>query len=67
MKEVAVIDFSDERLRRARELGASLTLNPKRDDVMARLGDAHGSGDVYGIPLVAGRHGTHAVGDEGSR
>jgi hypothetical protein len=22
---------------------------------------------LYGIPLVAGRHGTHAIGDEGAR
>jgi threonine dehydrogenase-like Zn-dependent dehydrogenase len=53
VKNIAVIDFSDERLRRARELGATLTLNPKRDEVFAGLGAAHGSGDLYGIPVVA--------------
>jgi len=50
--EIAVVDFSDERLRRARELGATVTINPKRDDVLARLREAHGSGDVYGIPTA---------------
>ena len=47
------IDFSDERLRRARELGATVTVNPGRDEVLARLAEAHGASEVYGIPVVA--------------
>jgi (R,R)-butanediol dehydrogenase/meso-butanediol dehydrogenase/diacetyl reductase len=53
VREIAVIDFSDERLRRARELGATVTVNPGRDEVQARLAEAHGASDVYGIPVVA--------------
>lgn len=51
--EIAVIDLSDERLRRAGELGATLTLNPQRDDVLAKLRAAHGGSEVYGTPLTA--------------
>jgi len=53
VKDIAVIDLSDERLGRARELGATLTLNPRREDVFAGLGKAYGSGDLYGIPVVS--------------
>lgn len=53
VREIAVIDLSDERLRRARELGATLTLNPQRDDVLAGLRAAHGESEVYGTPLTA--------------
>lgn len=53
VREIAVIDLSDERLRRARELGATLTLNPRRDDVLAGLRAAHGASEVYGSPLTA--------------
>ena len=51
--DIAVIDLSDERLRRARELGATLTLNPQRDDVLEALRTAHGKSEVYGTPLTA--------------
>lgn len=34
---VAAVDLSDNRLSRAAELGAEITLNPKRDDVTAEL------------------------------
>ena len=53
VREIAVVDFSDERLRRARALGATVTVNPGRDEVQARLAEAHGASDVYGIPVVA--------------
>jgi len=50
--DVAVIDMSDQRLGRARALGARITLNPARDDVAAGLGDAHGRGEIFGWPFV---------------
>jgi (R,R)-butanediol dehydrogenase / meso-butanediol dehydrogenase / diacetyl reductase len=53
VREIAVVDFSDERLQRARQLGASSVINPARDDVLACLAAAHGSSDVYGMPTVA--------------
>jgi len=40
--DVAIVDVSDFRLEIARELGASRTLNPGRDDVFAALQDMHG-------------------------
>jgi len=52
VRDIAVIDFSDERLQRARQLGASTVINPARDDVLACLGAAHGSGNLYGMPTV---------------
>lgn len=40
--DVAIVDLSDHRLEIARELGASCTLNPGRDDVWAALRELHG-------------------------
>lgn len=52
VEDVAVVDVSDQRLARARELGARLTINPARDDVAARLGDLHGRSELFGWPVV---------------
>jgi (R,R)-butanediol dehydrogenase/meso-butanediol dehydrogenase/diacetyl reductase len=51
-EDIVVIDMSDERLARARALGARVTLNPARDDVAQGLGEAHGRGDLFGWPVV---------------
>jgi threonine dehydrogenase-like Zn-dependent dehydrogenase len=50
--DVSVIDVSDQRLDRARALGARVTINPAREDVAAQLGEAHGRGEVFGWPVV---------------
>jgi threonine dehydrogenase-like Zn-dependent dehydrogenase len=42
-EDVAIVDLSDKRLEIARTLGADLALNPSRDDVWARLREAHGT------------------------
>lgn len=52
VREIAAVDLSEERLARARALGATLTVNPATADVAATLGEAHGRGDLYGIPVV---------------
>lgn len=50
--DVAVVDVSDQRLARALALGARYTINPSRDDVAARLGEAHGRAELFGWPVV---------------
>ena len=50
--DIAVVDVSDQRLARARALGAHLTINPSRHDVASRLGELHGRGELFGWPVV---------------
>jgi len=52
IEDIAVIDVSDQRLDRGRALGASVTINPARDDVAARLDELHGRGELFGWPVV---------------
>lgn len=52
LESIVAIDMSDERLARARALGADVTINPAREDVRARLGAVHGAGEIYGWPFV---------------
>lgn len=52
VREIAAIDLSDERLERARLLGAAATINPARDDVRAALGALHGTGELFGWATV---------------
>lgn len=52
VREIAAIDLSEERLARARALGANTLINPANSDVAEALGSAHGRGDLYGIPVV---------------
>ncbi len=47
-EDVAIVDVSDRRLEIARALGADLALNPKRDDVWARLREVHGTALLLG-------------------
>lgn len=50
--DIAVVDMSDQRLERARRLGAVVTINPANSDVAAELGEAYGAGNVFGWPVV---------------
>ena len=53
VEDIAVVDVSDQRLARARAIGARVCINPSRDDVAAKLGEAHGRGELFGWPVVA--------------
>ena len=50
--DVAIFDRVDERLDRARALGAGLAVNVARDSLTAALTRFHGSGDRFGAPFV---------------
>ncbi|WP_380872943.1 threonine dehydrogenase [Sphingomonas sp. DBB INV C78] len=50
--DVAVVDMTEQRLERARQLGATVTINPAAENVEAALGRAFGAGDVFGWPVV---------------
>lgn len=50
--DIAVVDMSDFRLDLARDLGATHLINPKNGDATQALATAHGSGDVFGLPVV---------------
>ncbi|MBK6287087.1 MAG: zinc-binding dehydrogenase [Gammaproteobacteria bacterium] len=52
VRDIAVVDLSDERLRRAAELGANTCINGVRDNTFERLSGAHGHADLYGMPTV---------------
>jgi threonine dehydrogenase-like Zn-dependent dehydrogenase len=47
-EDVAIVDVSDTRLEIARKLGADIALNPARDDVWAKLREAHGTDLLLG-------------------
>ena len=52
-EDVAIVDVSEARLEIAARLGADVTLNPNRDDVWARLREAHGEALLLGtIPCT---------------
>lgn len=46
-KDVIALDLADERLERARALGAH-TINPSREDVAARIKEIHGTETLFG-------------------
>lgn len=50
--DVIAIDLADERLERARALGARATINAGREDVHRRLVELHGSHRMYGREVV---------------
>ncbi len=52
VEDVVVFDMSEQRLERARALGAKTALNPATVDVRQALGEAHGAGTLYGWPVV---------------
>jgi (R,R)-butanediol dehydrogenase/meso-butanediol dehydrogenase/diacetyl reductase len=49
---VVALDLSDERLARAKALGARAVINPAREDVRARLLELHGSARVFSREAV---------------
>ena len=52
LTNIAVVDMSDSRLDRARQLGATITINPSRQNVMEELGRHHGTDKLFGWPVV---------------
>jgi (R,R)-butanediol dehydrogenase/meso-butanediol dehydrogenase/diacetyl reductase len=53
VEELIAVDLSDERLERARSLGAKFTINPSREDLRAKVMEYHGQGaDMLGRPMA---------------
>jgi len=52
VKNIVVADMSDQRLQRAKALGAAATINPGRENVSEAIGAAHGKGTHFGLPCV---------------
>lgn len=55
VEDVVAVDIHDERLARARAMGATATINAGRENLAERLMDLHGRVDVMGRP-AAGTH-----------
>lgn len=54
VEELVAIDISDERLERARALGARYTINPSRENLRTKLAEYHGAAtNMIGMPCVA--------------
>lgn len=52
LSDIVVVDITPERLRLAERLGASLTINPKEQDMRAVLAGAFGESSQYGWSMV---------------
>jgi threonine dehydrogenase-like Zn-dependent dehydrogenase len=52
VNDIVAVDLSDERLARAQALGARAVINAGQTHVPEALGREHGTGDLYGIPVV---------------
>lgn len=52
VENIVVADLSDARLERASALGASVTINPGRERMVEKIGQAHGTGERFGMPFV---------------
>jgi len=64
LREYIVCDLDDNRLKMARELGATVTLNPERDDVVAEVMKITGDRGVdVAIEVVGHPPGMKMVGD----
>ena len=50
--DIVIADLSDARLERARQLGARVTVNSSRESLVERVGEAHGTGERFGMPFV---------------
>jgi len=50
--DVIAVDIHEERLKLAMTMGARATIRADREDVAARLGELHGSRDLYGRRAV---------------
>lgn len=57
---VLASDFNDMRLELARQMGADITLNPSRDDVLARVRDLTGGDGVDLVCEMSGHPAGHA-------
>ncbi len=57
---VIASDFNDMRLDLARRMGANVTLNPSRDDVLARIGELTGGEGVDLVCEMSGHPAGHA-------
>lgn len=51
--DIIAVDRMDQRLERARALGARVTLNPDSCDLWSEIGTHHGAGTLYGMPVVS--------------
>jgi (R,R)-butanediol dehydrogenase / meso-butanediol dehydrogenase / diacetyl reductase len=53
VEELIAVDLADERLDRAKSLGAKYTINPSREDLRAKIAEYHGeAADMIGMPRV---------------
>ncbi|HEY4545070.1 MAG TPA: zinc-binding dehydrogenase [Pedomonas sp.] len=52
VKDIVAVDLSDARLEKARQLGATATVNPLRQPMAEALGELHGKGERFGVPYV---------------
>lgn len=52
VRDIVAIDLSDARLEKARQLGATATINPMRQPMAEALGALHGKGERFGVPFV---------------
>ena len=53
VEEVIAVDLADERLERARALGAKYTINPSRENLREKVMEYHGKGaDMMGRPMA---------------
>lgn len=50
--DIVSVDISPERLRLAAQLGASVTVNPREQDLRAVLEREHGASSMFGWPMV---------------
>jgi (R,R)-butanediol dehydrogenase / meso-butanediol dehydrogenase / diacetyl reductase len=53
VEDIVALDLADERLERARALGAKHTINPGKEDLRKRMGECHGeTTNLIGHPAV---------------
>lgn len=53
IEDIVVLDLADERLERAKALGARAVINPSREDARSRIGELHGeTRNAVGHPAV---------------
>lgn len=50
--DIVSVDISESRLALARQLGAKATVNPQQQDLRAAVAEAHGTGTLFGWPVV---------------
>ena len=50
--DVIAVDLADERLERAKALGAAAAINAGREDVSERIRAIHGAGTLFGRPVA---------------